>query len=186
MLLCPFPFPPRCSSVPPAELLLPSIPEPAGAVPGVPWGAQTRQLQLLLFRFKCLHLFITKTPLRFPGSSTSWARELSEETHGSQSSAKTPPKTSTRLRPQPGGAGNRAGCLGGGCGAPAGVSRTFPCFWVLSEWEQALPAPWFPLKLSVAEPAIGRIIILIMIILITGIMLWQRDCSLSCPFVPPG
>lgn len=46
------------------------------------------------------------------------------------------------------------------------------------------PGCW-PVQLSLAEPAIGRIII-IMIILITRIMLWQRDCSLSCPFVPPG
>lgn len=113
-----------CSSLPAAE----HRSSPPGAVPG--------QLQLLLFRFKCLHLFITKTPLRFPGSSTGWARELSEKTHGRRLSAKTSPqkhpKTSTRLCPGFGGAGNRAGCLGGALGdlgpSQLGPGRTFPCF----------------------------------------------------------
>lgn len=107
MLLFPFPFP--ALQLSPSIAALPSIPLWSRA--GGARGAQTRQLQLLLFRFKCLHLFITKTPLRFPGSSTGWARELSEETHGRRLSAKTSPKKhpKTCTRPCPGFGGNRAG-----------------------------------------------------------------------------
>lgn len=109
----PIPTPLQPSARHRASLLLPSI--PSGAVPGVPWGAQARQLQLLLFRFKCLHLFITKTPLRFPGSSTGWATELSEETTEAVCQQKQPqniPETALGSE----GTGNRAGCLDGGWG----------------------------------------------------------------------
>lgn len=55
----------------------------------------------------------------------------------------------------------------------------------------AVDHPLFPhgslevlvLQLSLPEPGIGRIII---IIITTRIMHRQQDCSLSCPFVPPG
>lgn len=58
-----------------------SIPPPplrprAGVVRGLPGS----QLQLLLVSYKHLHLFIAKTPLRFPGSSANGAGELSKET----------------------------------------------------------------------------------------------------------
>lgn len=125
----PIPSPLRFCPTRRAPLLLPSIPGRAGVGPGVPWGAQTRQLQLLLFSFKCLHLFITKTPLRFPGSSTSWAGELSEETHGRHSSAKTPPKPAPGchlgLEVQGAELGAWVGAVGWG---QAGPFHVFGCF----------------------------------------------------------
>lgn len=120
-LLRPFASPKPCPSFPISSIPPPRVPT-AGSVPR---GAQAQQLQLLLFRLKCLHLFIPKTPLRLPRSSASGARARGEETRERRLSAKRArlcPLQALRVLGPPAGSGPCL-CIFGGLQSRAGCSR---------------------------------------------------------------